>query len=183
MEERSRSKPTQDDKEQQWEAIVTDVLGRVMAVPGMADDLGICLYVAAEGADDQRSTFHWFQRRDDLLDYVRHVLPYNARRLYPDDAHKRHEQTLYYVEEMEHRRLNAAEAAEVISGVLEGYCSIEWWGRYLDLLAGDGPFERDLRLWFRERNADQEHVEIAWGDTPIADEERDAFREMLQVYR
>lgn len=175
---------SEDERTQrEWELAARDVSGRLLDQPEDPSNFGVCLYVAHDAPGDQVATFHWFETRDDLFDWVRSALPLNARRYVAGDANALRRRVGSIVDAVVRRQLDAAPALQELNGLLEPYCTLEWWGSFHDLLASPNEFERTLRLWYRETREDEEGIELEWGDDPIAAEEIDQFVETLGHYR
>lgn len=168
----------------EWELAARDVSGRLLDQPDDPANWGLLLYVAQDSSADQQATFHWFEARDDLFEWVRTALPLNARRFVNADARTLRRQVEALADQTERLQIERGAALEELNGILESYCTLEWWGPLQDLLASPGEFERTLRLWYRETREQDDEFELDWGGVaPISADEMDDFIEMLRRFR
>ncbi len=68
----------------------------------------------------------------------------------------------------------------VVNRLLAGRYQISWWGRFGDLVGGEGDVVRQLRSDFRVCDADEEGPSPS--GRPIEEHELDAFRGFLREY-
>lgn len=81
--------------------------------------------------------------------------------------------------------LTAARSADAatlgaVNRVLAGRHQITWWGRFGDLVGGEGDVARQLRADFRVCDGDEE--ESSQSGRPVEEHELDAFRGFLREY-
>jgi hypothetical protein len=79
--------------------------------------------------------------------------------------------------------LEGSDALPDLNELLAPYASIEWWGRYVQLLVGEDEFARDLRRWFRERSGAVDAIDAELGGlAPIHADEMEDFESALIAY-
>ncbi len=175
---------TDEEREQrEWELAARDVSGRILDNPSEMEHFGLCMYVAHDSPEDQIATFHWFETRSDLFEWMRTALPLNARRFCEGDPQELRRRVNRIMDRIERQQVDPAEGMQQLNVVLEPYCTLEWYGLLHDLMASPNQFERDMRLWYREQREQLEGIELEWGEDPIAAEEMEEFIEVLTQYR
>lgn len=167
----------------EWELEAADIATRLEREPADVHMWGISVFVADDEPEIQAPAFYWFESRSDLMKYVRTNLPLNARRFAEDDPFVLRARVEEVVNDVAEGSLEGDEALPLLNDLLAPYASIEWWGKYVDLLQGDGSFERDLRRWFRERSGEADAIESEFGGlTPITEGELEEFAAALADY-
>ena len=67
---------------------------------------------------------------------------------------------------------------EALNAALTRFSQVRWWGRFEELLTGEGVFPRDIRAWYRGSFSDDEDGDAS----PIRAEEREEFVSTLPEY-
>lgn len=98
--------------------------------------------------------FLWFETRERLLGFVGRALPF----LSPGPTSADYGAVAARVEALVHETSDGNRTAEdaivALNSALRGFSQIRWCGTFKDLLAGDEPFVRTVRVWYREQAED-----------------------------
>jgi hypothetical protein len=119
--------------------------------------------------------FLWFHTREEMLDFIRHSLPFWNGGLAHCDVGIVCARVSKILD-----CLNAANPGEAymsqLNQTLKGYTQIKWWGPFGELVSGETAFARDIRVWFRENTS------AGKGNGPIPAPDKSTFSELLQEY-
>ncbi|NLS90879.1 MAG: hypothetical protein GXX96_01660 [Planctomycetaceae bacterium] len=119
--------------------------------------------------------FCWFDRKEQLLEYVKtHLVFLNPGPATMDPA-KVAASVQETIERIETGMLDMRADQAQVNLQLQSFSQIEWWGKFSELLDGDTEFARRVRQWFRGSDDSE-------APAPIVPEEEDRFAEELRSY-
>lgn len=127
--------------------------------------------------EDAVGLFTWFATREDLLEALVECEPAVHWELDEEEFDQARTELEMVRLDLLTRPDLPDEARERCSDALAGEAEIAWWGRFEDLVHGDGAFERGLRASFREAMGEEGDDERR--ERPVAPEEIAAFVEAL----
>lgn len=123
--------------------------------------------------------FLWFPDCEHMFAYIRDHLGCDATRASGTEAING-ERARAVQQVLAAARSDDGATLAAVNRVLAGLHQITWWGRFRDLVGGEGEYERQLRTDFRVCDADEE--ESPRSGRPIDAIELDAFRLFLHEY-
>lgn len=122
--------------------------------------------------------FIWLESRDALLDFAARVLTYANAGPSNVDHEEVARRCATIVAQVRDGSLGLPEGMEAVNAALTGFSQLRWWGRFEELLTGDGAFPRCIRAWSRGTDSEDEDADTS----PIRPDEREEFVATLPEY-
>lgn len=120
-------------------------------------------------------SFCWFDRREQLLDYVKtHLVFLNPGPVTLDPA-KVAANVQETIERVEVGMLDMRADQAQVNQPLQSFSQIQWWGQFSELLHGETEFAIGVREWFHQ-------IEGPDGTAPITPEDENRFAEEIRSY-
>lgn len=122
-------------------------------------------------------SFAWFGTRQELLSFIRDVLPYSPPGSSDADWDKVENDVHEIVGKAIEGKIDDRRTVQALNDALRTFSQIEWLGTFDDLIRGSHPFAERIRKEFCERDEEKnaDHQEIG-------EEELVAFRGFLSEY-
>jgi hypothetical protein len=95
-------------------------------------------------------SFVWFPDRDEMLDFIRQVLPYSPPGRSDMDWEKVAKETEAIIDQMRGGDIDDKAATNHLNEALRSFSQIEWIGTFDDLLEGSHSYARLVRTEFRD---------------------------------
>lgn len=130
--------------------------------------------------EDAAGLFTWFTSREELLEALVECEPAVHWELDEEEFDQARAELEMVRLDLLTRPDLPDDARERCSEALAGEAEIAWWGRFEELLDGSKPFERELRVRFREALGEEGPDERR--ERPIAGEELATFVEAVGEY-
>lgn len=121
--------------------------------------------------------FLWFADRKSALDFLGRLLVF----LSPGPSNLDHgavaNEAAAIVERIANEGLTVDAGLDELNRALRSFSQVRWFGRFTELLEGDRPFEREIRVWARSDEDDGEPV-----SSPILAAELDDFHTTVREW-
>jgi hypothetical protein len=160
-----------EDANSRWE--------KTVSVPEEVDWHGFYAYGDAPAAiGGGFGSFIWFSHRSEMLDFIKHVLPYSPPGRSDLDWEKVAHETSDIIDQMNQKQIDDKTGISQLNTALASFSQIEWMGTFGDLLGGEHHYAKNVREEFSSM------LESADGETsaPIKDDAIEDFKEFLSTW-
>ncbi len=124
--------------------------------------------------------FQWFETKTAMLEYVGHHLTFSSAGPSDVDPGRVADEARTLVETVgPESNPEVLEATRLeLNKILRDFSQVEWWGSFEDLLQGNHPYAKEVRVWFRDRSDKEEKA----ADRPIGESEVADFQAAIEEY-
>ncbi|EAU41319.1 hypothetical protein FP2506_01090 [Fulvimarina pelagi HTCC2506] len=132
--------------------------------------------------------FVWKATRDEVLNFIRDVLPYSPPGRSDKDWEAVAKETEEIVEEMRAGAVSDDEGVNRLNAALVTFSQIEFFGRFGDLMSGDDQYPQKIRAEYLNEVASMEGSSNDYDESgakpipPLPEESRAHFVEWLTMY-
>jgi hypothetical protein len=123
-------------------------------------------------------SFAWFETRNELLQFIRDVLPYSPPGSSGADWNNVETDVHQIIAQAVEGKIDDRRAVEALNDALKTFSQIEWLGTFDDLIRSSHPFAERIRLEFWELEEEDNKADRQ----TISDDEIAAFRQFLAEY-
>jgi hypothetical protein len=121
--------------------------------------------------------FIWFPERDEMLDFIKLVLPYSPPGPSQVDWGKVERKTSAIVDQMRNGNIDDESATNQLNEALKSFSQFEWMGTFDDLRRGQHPYAIKVREGFRSEHSNSTEPFDRIGDGELAE-----FKEFIGMW-